>query len=67
MITTQYMHEQTGLFFRPADPYRDLDSEMLRERMYAATNPPSPIRNPLAGAIGEGLFSRIAAWFRGER
>jgi hypothetical protein len=68
MITTQHIDDQTGFYSRLPNPYVGISDEALRASTHNARvlrNP--PVRNPLAGASGEGLFARIAAWFRGER
>jgi hypothetical protein len=68
MITTQHIDDQTGFYSRLQNPYRLITDSALQTRDHNARvlrNP--PVRNPLAGADGGGLFARIAAWFRGER
>jgi hypothetical protein len=67
MIVAQNLDQQTGVFSRIENPRQIIAEDALDARIRAAVNPHEPIRNVFAGAAGTGLFSRIAAWFRGDR
>jgi hypothetical protein len=66
MITTQPQGHQTGQYSRIVNPRTRIGGGALRARIHAAHNPPSPMRNMLAGVENTGLLCRFRAWLRGE-
>lgn len=67
MIRAQYPSQQTGALSRITEPFTPISPDSVRPFVYNA-KVVKPQVVPILGA-GEptGIFSRIAAWFRGER